>query len=53
MLEAAVRAGARDGVTHAATCTVDGTDLEVQQAVVALFGAVVPANETGTGMIIA
>ena len=38
MLEAAVNAGARDGVTHAATFTVDGADLTVQQAVVTLLG---------------
>lgn len=37
MLEAALRAGARDGVTHAATLTVDGSDLAVQQAVVTLL----------------
>ena len=40
MLDAAVRAGARDGVTHASTLTVDGADLAVQQAVVTLLGAV-------------
>lgn len=40
MLEAALRAGARDGVTHRATATVDGTDLAVQQAVVTLLGSV-------------
>lgn len=39
MLEAAVKAGARDGVTHAPSLTVDGTDLEVQQAVVMLLDA--------------
>jgi D-glutamate cyclase len=39
MLEAAVKAGARDGTTHAASLTVDGTDLEVQQAVVMLLDA--------------
>ncbi|MEE8151627.1 MAG: glutamate cyclase domain-containing protein [candidate division NC10 bacterium] len=38
MLEAAVNAGARDGVTHTATFTVDGADLTVQQAVVTLLG---------------
>jgi hypothetical protein len=40
MLEAAVDAGARDGVTHTATPTVDGAGLDVQQAVVTLLGAV-------------
>lgn len=40
MLEAALSAGARDGVTHAATLTVDGSDLAVQQAVVTLLGSV-------------
>ncbi len=39
MLEAALQAGARDGVTHAATLTVDGSDLAVQQAVVTLLGS--------------
>ena len=40
MLDTAVRAGARDGVTHAPTLTVDGADLAAQQAVVALLGSV-------------
>ena len=40
MLEAAVKAGARDGVTHAGSLTVDGADLEAQQAVVMLLGTV-------------
>ena len=40
MLEAAIRAGARDGMTHQGTTTVDGTDLVVQQAVVTLLGSV-------------
>jgi hypothetical protein len=39
MLEAAVNAEARDGVTHSLSLTVDGVDLEVQQAVVTLLGA--------------
>ena len=40
MLGAAIVAGARDGVTHALTSTVDGANLKVQQAVVTLLGAV-------------
>lgn len=40
MLEAAIRAGARDGVTHSATLTVDGSDLVVQQAVITLLRSV-------------
>ncbi|HZX61081.1 MAG TPA: glutamate cyclase domain-containing protein [Candidatus Methylomirabilis sp.] len=40
MIRAAIGAGARDGVTHAAGFTVDGIDLNVQQAVVTLLGAV-------------
>lgn len=40
MLDTVVRAGARDGVTHAPTLTVDGADLAAQQAVVALLGSV-------------
>ncbi|MCI0483723.1 MAG: DUF4392 domain-containing protein [candidate division NC10 bacterium] len=40
MLGTAVLAGARDGVTHASTLTVDGADLAAQQAVVALLGSV-------------
>jgi len=40
MLEAALGAGARDGVTHGATLTVDGSDLAVQQAVVTLLRSV-------------
>lgn len=40
MLEAALRSGARDGVTHEGTLTVDGADLAVQQAVVTLLGSV-------------
>jgi hypothetical protein len=40
MLDAAVRAGARDGVTHASTLTVDGADLALQQAVMTLLAAI-------------
>ncbi|MEE9137818.1 MAG: glutamate cyclase domain-containing protein [candidate division NC10 bacterium] len=40
MLKAILHAGARDGVTHTATLTVDGSDLSVQQAVVTLLGSV-------------
>jgi hypothetical protein len=40
MLVAAVRAGARDGVTYAPTLTVDGADLAAQQAVVRQLGSV-------------
>ncbi|MFQ5803540.1 MAG: glutamate cyclase domain-containing protein [Candidatus Methylomirabilales bacterium] len=40
MLKAILQAGARDGVTQAATLTVDGSDLTVQQAVVTLLGSV-------------
>lgn len=51
MLAAAVKAGARDGITHAARLTVDGVDLGVQQAVVTLLGALhsPPADETSKG----
>jgi hypothetical protein len=53
MLDAAVRAGARDGITHASTLTVDGADLAVQRAVMALLGALKytedRAAETGKG----
>jgi hypothetical protein len=37
MLQAALGAGARDGVTRASTLTVDGTSLAVQQAVLTLL----------------
>lgn len=40
MLQAALHAGARDGVTRAATLTVDGSDIAVQQAVVTLLRSV-------------
>jgi len=40
MLDTAVRAGARDGVTYVPTSTVDGADLAAQQAVVVLLGSV-------------
>ncbi|MFQ5883019.1 MAG: glutamate cyclase domain-containing protein [Candidatus Methylomirabilales bacterium] len=40
MLQAALHGGARDGVSYAATLTVDGADLAVQQAVVTLLGSV-------------
>jgi len=40
MLDTAVRAGARDGVTYVPTLTVDGADLAAQQAVVTLLGSV-------------
>ncbi len=40
MLEAVLRAGAKDGVTYRKTLTVDGADLAVQQAVVTLLRSV-------------
>ncbi len=40
MLQAAVGAGARDGVTRSSTLTVDGTSLAVQQAVLTLLNAI-------------
>lgn len=39
MLQAALGAGARDGVTRSSTPTVDGTSLAVQQAIMMLFHA--------------